>query len=225
MWLIELAFFLNSANLKCRSTDISKYFRESLGLRDKKSQLYLFDFFLFHFLSVLYPKYKKKKKKKNSILYRYSSVPADLGLCHLHMYQGSLFVWQTIFQSVWGEMHNVSCYNEKVVNIYTKVLYNTSWSSSKGFHQDFYPTKTFIYNKSFKFNTKHNGQTIQQMTFWFFWFFQENRLWHLGDSLHEMPKPVFRKRNKKNINLSYTESAKRVVKVSSGYRAIWRLFS
>ena len=33
-------FFLNSANLICRSTDISKYFRESLGIRDNESRLY-----------------------------------------------------------------------------------------------------------------------------------------------------------------------------------------
>ena len=31
--------FLNSANLICRGTDISKYFRGSLGLRDNESQL------------------------------------------------------------------------------------------------------------------------------------------------------------------------------------------
>ena len=30
-------FTLNSGNLLCRSTDISKYFRESLGLRDNES--------------------------------------------------------------------------------------------------------------------------------------------------------------------------------------------
>ena len=35
-------FFLNSANLICRSTDISNYFRESLGIRDNESRLYLF---------------------------------------------------------------------------------------------------------------------------------------------------------------------------------------
>ena len=34
-------FFLNSANLICRTTDISKYFRESLGVRDNESRLYL----------------------------------------------------------------------------------------------------------------------------------------------------------------------------------------
>ena len=33
--------FLGSANLICRGTDISKCFRESLGLRDNESQLYL----------------------------------------------------------------------------------------------------------------------------------------------------------------------------------------
>ena len=33
-------FFLSSANLICRGTDISKYFRESRGLRDNKSRLY-----------------------------------------------------------------------------------------------------------------------------------------------------------------------------------------
>ena len=32
--------FLTSANLICRDTDISKYFRESLGIRDKESRLY-----------------------------------------------------------------------------------------------------------------------------------------------------------------------------------------
>ena len=41
MWLFDLSFLLNSANLICRDTDISKYFRESLGLRDNESQLYL----------------------------------------------------------------------------------------------------------------------------------------------------------------------------------------
>ena len=34
-------FFHNSANLICRGTDISKYFRESLGIRDNESRLYL----------------------------------------------------------------------------------------------------------------------------------------------------------------------------------------
>ena len=33
-------FFLNTANLICRGTDISKYFRESLRLRDNESRLY-----------------------------------------------------------------------------------------------------------------------------------------------------------------------------------------
>ena len=39
MWLFEL-FFLNSANLICRGTDISRYFRKSLGIRDNESRLY-----------------------------------------------------------------------------------------------------------------------------------------------------------------------------------------
>ena len=38
MWLFDL-FFLNSANLICRGTDISKYFRQSLGIRDNESRL------------------------------------------------------------------------------------------------------------------------------------------------------------------------------------------
>ena len=33
-------FFLNSKNLICRGTDISKCFRGSLGIRDNKSRLY-----------------------------------------------------------------------------------------------------------------------------------------------------------------------------------------
>ena len=39
--LNRIIIFLNSANLICRSTDISKYFRESLGIRDNESRLYL----------------------------------------------------------------------------------------------------------------------------------------------------------------------------------------
>ena len=30
IWLLDLSFFLNSANLICRDTDITKYFREFL---------------------------------------------------------------------------------------------------------------------------------------------------------------------------------------------------
>ena len=40
MWLFDL-FFLNSATLICRSTYIFKYFRESLGIRDNDSRLYI----------------------------------------------------------------------------------------------------------------------------------------------------------------------------------------
>ena len=39
MWLLDL-FFLNSVNLICRGTDISKYFRQSLGIRDNENRLY-----------------------------------------------------------------------------------------------------------------------------------------------------------------------------------------
>ena len=39
MWLFEY-FFLNSANLICRGTYISKYLIESLGIRDNGSRLY-----------------------------------------------------------------------------------------------------------------------------------------------------------------------------------------
>ena len=37
MWLFELFF---PQFCKCRSMDISKYFRESLGIRDNESRLY-----------------------------------------------------------------------------------------------------------------------------------------------------------------------------------------
>ena len=40
--VVQIKFFLNSANLICRGTDISKYFRESLEIRDNESQLYVF---------------------------------------------------------------------------------------------------------------------------------------------------------------------------------------
>ena len=44
--VVRFIFFLNSANLICRGSDISKYFRESLGLRDDESRLYLYNLFL-----------------------------------------------------------------------------------------------------------------------------------------------------------------------------------
>ena len=38
----SIGIFLSSAHLICRSTDISKYFRGSLRLRDNESRLYIF---------------------------------------------------------------------------------------------------------------------------------------------------------------------------------------
>ena len=38
--LVVRFYFLNSGNLICQSTDISMYFRESLGVRDNESRLY-----------------------------------------------------------------------------------------------------------------------------------------------------------------------------------------
>ena len=37
----SIGIFLNSAHLICRTTDISKRFRESLRLRDNESRLYV----------------------------------------------------------------------------------------------------------------------------------------------------------------------------------------
>ena len=39
--VVRIISSLNSANLICRDTDISKYFIESLGIRDDESRLYL----------------------------------------------------------------------------------------------------------------------------------------------------------------------------------------
>ena len=38
---LVVRFFLNSGNLICRSTGISMYSRESLGVRDNESRLHL----------------------------------------------------------------------------------------------------------------------------------------------------------------------------------------
>ena len=40
--LVVRLYFLHSGNVICRSTDISMYFRESLGVRDNESRLYLY---------------------------------------------------------------------------------------------------------------------------------------------------------------------------------------
>ena len=39
--VVRIIFFLNSVTLICRGTDISKCFRESLGIQDNESRLYL----------------------------------------------------------------------------------------------------------------------------------------------------------------------------------------
>ena len=40
---ISIGIFLSSAHLICRSTDISKHFRESLRLQDNESRLYSYN--------------------------------------------------------------------------------------------------------------------------------------------------------------------------------------
>ena len=42
MPLLDLFSFLSFANLICRGTDVSKYFRESIGPRDNETRLYEF---------------------------------------------------------------------------------------------------------------------------------------------------------------------------------------
>ena len=80
MWLFDLSFFLNSANLICRDTDISKYFRESLGLRDNESRLYIDEVTSFYIIllaaklsndlkSCIISSCKKKKKKKKDAVF------------------------------------------------------------------------------------------------------------------------------------------------------------
>ena len=49
----SIYFFLYSANLICLCTDILKYFRKSLGLRDNKSRMYIFTVFLDLFLKTM----------------------------------------------------------------------------------------------------------------------------------------------------------------------------
>ena len=44
--VVRIFVFLNSANLICRGTDISKYLIVSLGIRDNESGLYIFSYFL-----------------------------------------------------------------------------------------------------------------------------------------------------------------------------------
>ena len=62
-WSFDLFFPVNSANMICRGTDISKYFRESLGLRDNDSRL-IFIYSL-HPFSLLYDNTKSRKLSRN----------------------------------------------------------------------------------------------------------------------------------------------------------------
>ena len=60
-----ICIFLNSANLICRSMDISKCFRESLQLRDNESRLYKEGKTKFH---------KRNLRKINMQLYLFTSL-------------------------------------------------------------------------------------------------------------------------------------------------------
>ena len=57
MWLFELFFPQFSATVICRCSDILKYFREFLGIRDNESRLYSFE----------KNKKQKTKKKQNDL--------------------------------------------------------------------------------------------------------------------------------------------------------------
>ena len=63
--VVRLIVFLSSANLICRSTDISKCFIESLGVRDNESRLYCVGFNLRN----------KKKKISEFFLFVFFSSP------------------------------------------------------------------------------------------------------------------------------------------------------
>ena len=76
-------FFLHLVILICRGTDISKYLRESLGLRDNDSRLSLRKYAYSNILKILPPKNEKKKKKKkirkNSDIFHISAQNIDCG--------------------------------------------------------------------------------------------------------------------------------------------------
>ena len=65
----RISFSPNSANLICRSTDISKYFRESLGIRDNESRLYI----LFTKVSVLVCRAEKVEEMLSHFFFRKKS--------------------------------------------------------------------------------------------------------------------------------------------------------
>ena len=59
-------FFLNSANLICRGTDISKYFREFLGIRDTESRLYMYICIYIYIYIYIYKKSQKSPPTERS---------------------------------------------------------------------------------------------------------------------------------------------------------------
>ena len=83
----RISFFLNSANLIYRGTDISKYFRESLGIRDNESLLYLFPFKVGIFSEVdsahVHARGRKQCCKLNYFLRRVSITPRPPFVCSL----------------------------------------------------------------------------------------------------------------------------------------------
>ena len=72
---VRFIVFLNSANLICRGMDISKCFRESLGIRDNESRLYSSSvFYVLSLLVLLFWCLKKTVLRDSSIsLYAFSN--------------------------------------------------------------------------------------------------------------------------------------------------------
>ena len=65
--VVQFIVFLTLSTLICRNTDISKYFSESLGIRDNGSVLYLRGMYLEYAYQKKNKNKKKKKKKKTGV--------------------------------------------------------------------------------------------------------------------------------------------------------------
>ena len=67
-------FFLNFANLIGRGTDILKYFRESLGIRDNESRLYLDYVFVQKYKQYQYSMFGEKPVPYKKLWFTYFSL-------------------------------------------------------------------------------------------------------------------------------------------------------
>ena len=117
--VVQFIVFLTLSTLICRSTDISKCFSESLGIRDNRSRLYLFFFTYFKTVvsitalaeTVLYGRGLpcKEIKSQNQLHCNLWAIHLGLHINKMHTHTKKNGYLTILVQSVLCHQHELNC--------------------------------------------------------------------------------------------------------------------